>query len=86
MKTWKITHKGHTIEVTNTMFRETLKVDGELQDEHNGLGLRSRLTGRIKSGDGANETILKMTAGLRLIFLIRMLSNCYVARRQFPSG
>lgn len=62
MKTWRLTYKGHTIEVANALFRERLMVDGELQDEHNGLGFGTRLGGRIKSGDGAGE-IIKVSLG-----------------------
>jgi hypothetical protein len=57
-KYWKVDYKGHKIVVENTWFNgERLYVDGELQDEEVGFGIRARLLGRIKSGDGAGETI-----------------------------
>jgi hypothetical protein len=62
MKTWRTEYKGHTIEVTNRVFGERLVVDGELQDEHSGYAFRSRLWGRIRSGEGAGE-IVKATLG-----------------------
>jgi hypothetical protein len=58
MKTWNIKHKGHEIRVENGWFSgERLIVDGETQDEQKGFGFRSRLWGKIKSGDGAGEPI-----------------------------
>ncbi len=57
MKTWETRYKGHTIRVENS-FVERLFVDGELQDEHGTLGLRSRLHGKIRDGDGAGDAIL----------------------------
>jgi hypothetical protein len=62
-KTWEIDYKGHKIVVENTWFNgERLYVDGELQDEEVGFGVRARLFGRIKSGDGAGE-IIKVSIG-----------------------
>ncbi len=58
MKTWNIKHKGHEIRVENGWFSgERLIVDGETQDEHKGFGVRSRLWGKIKSGDGTGQTV-----------------------------
>jgi hypothetical protein len=57
MKTWQVAHKGHSIEVSNSLFGEKLIVDGEIQNERSGLKLRSSLEGRIKSGDGSGEII-----------------------------
>jgi hypothetical protein len=58
MKTWNIQYKGHEIRVENGWFSgERLIVDGELQDEHKGIALRSRLWGKIRSGGGVGETI-----------------------------
>ena len=57
MKTWETRYKGHTIRVENSLV-ERLFVDGELQDEHGTLGLRSRLHGKIRDGDGAGDAIL----------------------------
>jgi len=58
MKTWNINHKGHEIRVENGWFSgERLIVDGETQDEQRGFAFRSRLWGRIKTGDGAGEPI-----------------------------
>lgn len=57
MKEWKADYKGHIIQVKNTLASEQLIVDGELQDERIGFGIRSRLYGRLKSGQGAGEAI-----------------------------
>ena len=61
---WRIAYKGHTIEVINTVFREKLIVDGELQEEQTGLAFSRNLHGQIKSGDGAGESVkVSITAG-----------------------
>ena len=58
MKTWEATYKGHQIRVTNGWIGgEKLYVDNELQDERIGFAFRSRLYGRIKSGEGKGEFI-----------------------------
>ena len=63
MKIWNIKHKGHEIRVENGWFSgERLIVDGETQDEHKGFAFRSRLWGKIRSGDGAGE-IIKVSLG-----------------------
>jgi len=80
MKTWRFTHKGHPVEITNNVFRERLKVDGELQDEHNGLGLRTRLFGRIKSGDGAGEAIKVSLGGFWSIACVVFIDDAEVFR------
>jgi hypothetical protein len=63
MRTWNIKHKGHEIRVQNGWLSgERLIVDGEMQDEQKGFAFRSRLWGKIRSGDGAGE-IIKVTLG-----------------------
>ena len=63
MKTWHIKHKGHEICVENGWLSgERLIVDGEMQDEQKGFAFRSRLWGKIRSGDGTGE-IIKVTLG-----------------------
>ena len=58
MKVWQISHSGHQIRVENGWFSgERLFVDGEMQDERTGFALRSQLSGRIRSGEGAGEAI-----------------------------
>ena len=82
MKAWQTTHKGHSIRVENGWFSgERLIVDGELQDEHKGFAFRSHLSGRIKSGDGAGESIRVSLGGWFLI-------NCqiFVDDRLIQSG
>jgi hypothetical protein len=82
MKAWQITHKGHSIRVENGWFSgERLIVDGELQDEHKGFAERSQLSGRIKSGDGAGESIRVSLGGWFLV-------NCqiFVDDRLIQSG
>ena len=53
---WEFNYKGHTIEI-RTRPHSRLMVDGAVQDETVGVGTRSRLWGRIKSGDGEGEQI-----------------------------
>jgi hypothetical protein len=62
MKTWNIKYKGHAIRVENGVSGERLIVDGELQDEQTGFAVRSRLWGRIRSGDGGGE-VVKVSLG-----------------------
>lgn len=61
-KVFEVDYKGHNIKVENRWFSERLIVDGELQDEQIGYDYRSRLFGRIKSGDGLGESI-KVSVG-----------------------
>ena len=63
MKVWQTQYKGHEIKVENGWFSgERLIVDGELQDEHKGMGLRSKLWGKIRDGDAAGE-VIKVSIG-----------------------
>ncbi len=80
MKTWRSTYKGHAIEVTNAPFRESLVVDGELQDEHTGLRFGARLSGRIKSGDGAGETIKVSLGGFWSVGCVVFIADTEVFR------
>ena len=57
MKTWEVRYKGHQIRVENCCAHERLFLDSELQDEQFGMGLRSRLFGKIRSDDGAGEKV-----------------------------
>lgn len=57
MKSWDVKYKGHSIRVENRWSGERLYVDDELQDEQMGVASRSRLYGRIKTGDGSGERI-----------------------------
>lgn len=58
MKTWITQYKGHEIRVENGWFSgERLIVDGQIQDEHKGIGFGSRLWGKIPDSDGAGEAI-----------------------------
>ncbi|MBN1894489.1 hypothetical protein JW906_08335 [bacterium] len=80
MKTWKIDYKGHTIEVCNSLFREKLTVDGEIQDERSGFKSKSCLKGRIKSGDGAGETIQAELKGFRAVGCLVLIQDVEVFR------
>lgn len=63
MTQWRFKYKDHDIEVRNGWIKgEALSVDGELQDERIGFGVRSRLYGRIKSGSGQGE-LIKVSLG-----------------------
>lgn len=63
MKIWNTQYKGHQITVQNGWLSgERLIVDGKLQDEQKGFGIRSRLFGKITDGDGAGE-IIKVSLG-----------------------
>lgn len=59
-KTWTFEYNGHKFLIKNRINGEKLFIDGELQDEHSGifiLPVASRLTGQIKSQDGAVEDV-----------------------------
>ena len=49
-KEWKVDYKGHDIVVQNSISKERLFVDGEFQHENFGIGFRSKLYGKIKTG------------------------------------
>lgn len=57
MRVWQVQYKGHDVRVENGLRGEKLIVDGKIQDVGMGMGLRSRLWGTIKGGDGDGETI-----------------------------
>lgn len=80
MKTWKFSHKGHSIEVSNTLFSEQLLVDGELQDMHKGFALRSHLHGRLKSGVGAGEIVKVSLGGMCSISCVAFIDDSEVFR------
>lgn len=68
MKAWNIKYKGHDIRVENGWLSgERLIVDGETQDARRGFALRSQLTGRIRSGDGAGEPVRASLGGWFII-------------------
>lgn len=58
MKVWQVQYKGHDIRVENSYIKgEKLIVDGKIQDVGMGMGVRSRLWGTIRGGDGDGERI-----------------------------
>ena len=59
---WEFDYKGHKIAI-RTRPHSRLMVDGAVQDETFGFGTRSRLWGRVKSGDGAGEQIRVSVGG-----------------------
>ncbi|RSL30377.1 hypothetical protein D7Z54_26420 [Salibacterium salarium] len=64
-KTFEVTHDHHTILVENTWFNgEKLYIDGQLQDENMGLGLRASLTGQLKNDDGETKHVKVAIGGL----------------------
>lgn len=61
-KTFEVMYDGHHILVENSWFTgERLYVDGQLQDENLGLGLRCKLYGELKSNEG--RKIIKVALG-----------------------
>ena len=82
MKIWDIKYKGHIIRIDNGWRGEKLLVDGELQDEQIGFGIRSRLYGRIKSGDGKDELIKVSLGGYFSIGCIVFVDDREVFRSQ----
>ena len=63
MTQWHVKYKEHDIEVRNSWVKgEMLLVDGELQDARLGPGARSRLYGRIRTGQGQGE-LIKVSLG-----------------------
>lgn len=75
LSSWEVDYKGHKVKVENTWFGgERLYVDSELQDEQVGFDFRSRLYGRIKNGDGENESI-KVSIGGWITVCCRIFIN-----------
>lgn len=61
-KTFEVMHNNHHIRVENSWFTgEKLYVDGQLQDENLGLGLRATLNGQLKSLEHSEN--IKVTLG-----------------------
>ena len=57
-KVFEVTYEGHQIKVVNTWFNgEKLYVDGKLQDENIGFGLRATLTGTLNSSHDFTKNI-----------------------------
>jgi len=81
MQTWKLAYKGHTIEVTNSLFRERLIVDGEIQEEQTGIAFTRGLHGQINSGDGTGESInVSIVAGLWSVHCVVLVNDKEVLR------
>ncbi len=80
MKTWKLTHKGHAIEITNSMFLARLLVDGDLQDENRGLSFSAQLAGKIKSGEGSGDVIKVSLGGVWTVGCVVFADNAEVFR------
>ena len=67
-----MSYKGHAIRVENHkrglfflgLAGERLIIDGQLQDERNGITNTSRLSGTIKNGDGTGEHIKVSLGGM----------------------
>ncbi|MBD8033124.1 MULTISPECIES: hypothetical protein [Solibacillus] len=60
--TFEVMHDGHHIQVENSWFSgEKLYVDGQLQDENLGIGLRCKLYGELKSN--VDKKIIKVALG-----------------------
>lgn len=57
MKKWEISNGENTIVVENSANGERLYVNGELQDEQMGLASRSRLWGRLPTGETIKVSI-----------------------------
>ena len=57
MKKWEINYGGNTILVENRVSGERLYVNGELQDEQIGFAARSRLWGKLQTGEEIRVTI-----------------------------
>lgn len=51
MKRWEANYRGHHITVINEWSGERLYVNGELQDEQIGPAGRSRLWGKLSTGE-----------------------------------
>jgi hypothetical protein len=81
MKHWHFKYKGHDIEVRNSWIKgEMLLVDGELQDERTGFGVRSVLMGRIRNGEGQGESIKASLGGWFVIGCIVFIDDREVFR------
>lgn len=63
MKKWETPYCGHTIVVENSISKERLYVDGELQHENFGLGLRSELRGVIRNASADDQPVKVILGG-----------------------
>lgn len=57
MKKWEINYGDNTIIVENRVSGERLYVNGELQDEQIGFASRSRLWGKLQTGEEIKITL-----------------------------
>jgi len=57
MSKWELNHSGNVILVKNSVAGEKLFVNGELQDERNGLSLRSRLYGNLPNDENIKVSL-----------------------------
>lgn len=57
MKKWELNYGGNAIIVENRSCSERLYVNGELQDEQLGYAARSRLWGKLHTGESIKVTI-----------------------------
>ncbi|WP_067842197.1 hypothetical protein [Amphibacillus sediminis] len=82
-KVFEVTYEGHQIQVVNTWFNgEKLYVDGKLQDENIGFGLRAALTGILKSSHDVTKSIKVSLGGFFTINCRIFIDNVLVYPKQ----
>ena len=51
MKVWEKQYNEHHIRIENYWYKERLLINGEVQDETYGITARSKLTGKLPTGE-----------------------------------
>ena len=80
MKVWDFSTNGHSIKVTNSLFRERLYVDGELQDERSGVAFSRRLCGQFKSGEDEGDKVKVSLGGFWTVGCVVFVDDSEVFR------
>ena len=63
MRKWETSYCGHTIAVENSLTKERLYVDRELQHENFGMGVRSELHGVIRNSNADDQPVKVILGG-----------------------
>lgn len=83
---WSTNYKGHTIRFENDPLRgEELYIDDELMGR-GGLGIRMRIEGRIKQGEGAGDRIIAESVAGLLSFQCKLTAEAATGGQSQSSG
>ena len=85
-KVFEALYEGHQIRVENRWFAgEKLYVDGGLQDENIGLGLRATLTGKLRIDSNESKNIKVAIGGYFKIHCKIFVDNVLIATHQIKT-